>query len=122
MSKLRNPKKNMSTGLPINEPDYILDSAVKFDNGKPRYDLIPFDAMDGVAKVFEFGARKYADRNWEKGMDHGRLAAAAIRHISDYMQGKDFDESTLHHLDHATTNLLMLRALIVRNKGKDTRK
>src|SRR3990167_2452104 len=71
----------------------------KDDDNKPRFDLLPFDALRAVATVLTFGAAKYEDRNWEKGMKWGRLAAATLRHIGSWMCGYDYDEeSKLHHL------------------------
>lgn len=41
---------------------------MKYDDGKPRFDLIPFDLMNDEQKVWEYGANKYAPNNWRKGM------------------------------------------------------
>lgn len=94
----------------------------KFDAGKARTDLLPPDALFGVADVYAYGAAKYADRNWEKGMKWGRVAGAALRHLFSWMKGDDFDsESGLHHLAHFSCCALMLYALVLRNKGTDDR-
>jgi hypothetical protein len=96
--------------------------AVKADENKPRYDLIPPDALNEVAKVLEYGSRKYGDRNWEKGLDHGRLFAAAQRHLWVYERGMDKDkESNLRHLSHAATCVMMLLASTMRGIGTDDR-
>ena len=55
--------------------------------GKGRFDLIPFQALMRLAKHYENGARKYSDRNWEKGMDISRYVDAAIRHLIKYSNG-----------------------------------
>ena len=97
--------------------------AVKHDQGKPRWDLVPFDAMDEVAQVFAYGARKYAERNWERGMVWGRLLAAALRHLAAWARGEDFDpESGYRHLAHAGCCVLMLLGLTLRGKGTDDRR
>lgn len=99
------------------------EPGMKFDIDKPRMDLLPMDALEGAAQVLSYGAKKYADRNWEKGMTWGRLCGALLRHLGAWMQGKDFDEeSKLHHLDHALCCALMLRALVIRNIGTDSRR
>ncbi len=96
--------------------------AVKFDDGKPRWDLLPFDALDEVAYVLAYGANKYAPRNWEKGMSWGRLLAALLRHLSQWALGREFDaESGMHHLAHASCCVLMLYALVLRKTGTDDR-
>ena len=96
--------------------------AKKNDTGKPRWDLLPFDALNSVAQVLEFGANKYAARNWEKGLDWGRLLAAALRHLSAWARGHNTDEeSGLPHLAHAACCVLMLLASVQRGVGTDSR-
>lgn len=56
-------------------------------NGRPRYDLIPVEALLGWAKWMARGAEKYSDRNWEKGMPISRYEASAHRHLAGYMLG-----------------------------------
>ena len=99
-----------------------LTEGVKLDAGKPRWDLLPFDALDEVAIVLDYGAQKYAARNWEKGMAWGRLLAAALRHLAKWAIGHDLDaESGLPHLSHAACCVLMLLALHKRGVGTDDR-
>ena len=82
---------------------------VKYDGSKLRYDLIPTKPIQDLAEVFTFGAQKYADRNWEKGLEWGRLYAAAHRHLAAFWSGQDLDEeSALPHLAHAVWNLVAL--------------
>ena len=72
---------------------------IKHDSGKPRFDLIPADALEEVAKVYTVGATKYGDRNWEKGLSYGRLFGAIMRHSWRWWRGeKDDKETKLHHL------------------------
>ena len=49
--------------------DDLAKAGVKFDEGKARYDLIPPEGPYAVATILEYGAKKYAARNWEQGMD-----------------------------------------------------
>lgn len=99
-----------------------LANGVKYDEGKNRYDLIPPDALDELAKVFTYGTIKYEDRNWEKGMGWGRLFGAAMRHLWAFWRGEDKDpESGLHHLAHATWNCLCLLSMFMRKAGADDR-
>lgn len=48
--------------------------------GKGRYDLIPGDALRRLAQLYERGAKKYNDRNWEKGIPAGRCMDSMLRH------------------------------------------
>jgi hypothetical protein len=75
---------------------------VKYDGGKLRYDLIPADSLEELAKVYTMGAKKYEDHNWRKGMLWSRVFAALMRHSWSWFQGYDKDyESGLHPLAHA---------------------
>lgn len=96
--------------------------AVKDDTMKPRMELLPPDALIEIAKVFTMGAEKYADRNWERGMDWGRIYAATMRHLSAFWAGEDIDsEWGYSHLAHAGCSILMLLATYMRNIGTDSR-
>lgn len=82
----------------------------KADQGKPRWDLMPWDSLREVTKVITYGANKYADDNW-KAVSPSRIryTRAAIGHIVDWFTGEENDtESGLHHLAHATCCLLFL--------------
>lgn len=78
------------------------NSGVKFDEGKLRYDLVPIEALREITRVLTFGANKYTDRNWEKGINYGRCYAAAMRHLTAWWDGEDKDPETgISHLAHA---------------------
>lgn len=94
--------------------------AVKLDNGKTNWSLVPFDSVEEVAKVLEFGATKYAANNWKVGSGLGtiRVLNSALRHIFAFLRGEQIDpESGLSHLSHAACNLLFA-IHYVSNKGK----
>lgn len=84
-------------------------SGVKYDQNKLRFDLVPPFAFENFVKVLGMGARKYSDRNWEKGMDWSRLIASLKRHIHAFETGEDYDpESGLLHMAHVATNAMFL--------------
>ena len=96
-------------------------SGKKFDKGKLRWDLIPFDILDELVSVLTYGAFKYNDNNWQ-GVESNRYQAALMRHISKYMQGEKNDtESKIHHLAHAMCNCMFL-LWKERHDGKDKTK
>jgi hypothetical protein len=70
--------------------------------GKGRMDLVPVRAIFEVAKVMEEGARKYAARNWEKGIPLHRFMDSGLRHAMKHLRG-DKDEP---HLAMACWNFL----------------
>ena len=95
---------------------------VKHDHDKPRYDLIPPEALEGLAQVLTFGAEKYSDRNWEKGMRWGRVFAAVMRHLWAWWMGESLDSETgLSHLHHAACCIAFLQTYEVRKMGADDR-
>lgn len=89
-------------GIPLfsyNENIENSDTAVKFDQNKPRTDLIPPEAILGLADLYAMGARKYADRNWEKGMSYTRLLGALVRHAMAYLSGENYaTDDKQHHM------------------------
>ena len=97
-------------------------NGVKDDAGKLPWALLPFDALRGIVQVLDFGQRKYAPRNWEKGMDWSRCFDACLRHLTSWWQGEAQDPETgLSHLTHAGCCLLFLIAYEIRGVGKDDR-
>lgn len=55
--------------------------------GKGRFDLIPSAPHKRLAQHYENGAKKYADRNWEKGLVLSRFMDSAERHLNDFKSG-----------------------------------
>ena len=98
----------------------VTTEGIKFDSGKRRHDLIPHEAINALADVLTYGADKYGPNNWQKGMEWGRLYAATQRHLLAFKAGEDFDdESGIHHLHHALTNIAFLIAYSARRIGTD---
>lgn len=76
-------------------------SGVKHDQEKAPMQLLDPLALEGLARVLEFGAKKYAAHNWRGGLSYSRLLGAAIRHTFAILKGEDTDpESGLPHVDH----------------------
>lgn len=71
-------------------------------SGKGRYDLLPTRAMRRLAKHFENGAKKYGDRNWEKGQPVSRYLDSALRHTFNYLEGRRDED----HLAAAAWNVM----------------
>lgn len=88
-----------------------MDSGLRFNKGKLRYDLIHPVAQQGLVEVLSFGATKYEDRNWEKGLSWSSTIASMKRHLAAIERGEDFDpESLLKHIDHLQCNAHFLSA------------
>lgn len=94
----------------------------KLDSGKVDLSFLPYESLTGPARVFEYGARKYARDNWRGGMPYLRLWAALMRHLWAFLQGEELDEeSGLPHIDHALCTLMMLKWMTVNRKDLDNR-
>lgn len=84
-------------------------SGTKHDSAKPDLSLLPFPALEEVARVMMFGAGKYGRSNWKGGLAEERLIAAALRHIGRDLEGEKLDgESGEQHVAHAACNLLFI--------------
>lgn len=95
---------------------------VKFDGEKVRMDLLPPELLFGVADILTFGAKKYSARNWEKGMDWGRVYGALQRHLNAWWGGEKLDPETgKSHLWHAGCCIAFLITYEARGVGKDDR-
>lgn len=111
-------------GKPIGGEVRVTDPNTGGEKGsKPeRYDLVPWEAMDEVARVYEFGSRKYDDHNWRKGYKWSLSIAAAFRHLAKFVTGETYDtESGLHHCAHAAFHMLALVTFTQKGLGTDDR-
>ena len=96
----------------IAPPNIIKDSGTRREfesgavrdvqEGKGRLDLLPACAILRVARHFEAGAKKYDDRNWEKGIPVHSFIDSALRHLMKYLDGQDDED----HLCAAAWNCL----------------
>lgn len=82
---------------------------LKFDHDKPRTDLLDPYAMEQVALVLAFGAKKYAAHNWRKGIVFSRLIGAILRHAFAILRGEWLDpETQLPHAAHIMCTAMFL--------------
>lgn len=119
---------------PISESDMKPNTIVKSDNGglrydegKPRYDLIPPEAIEAIAVHYMQGAKKYADRNWERGMDWGKCFRALMSHAIKWQKGETYDNDPsmpgyeAHHMIAVAWNAIALYIYQTRGIGRDDR-
>ena len=91
--------------------DDTCSTGVKFDDGKLPIALIPPELIIGVGNILNFGAKKYSERNWEKGMKYSRVYSALQRHLIkwwDPYQSDTDEETGESHLAHAACCLAFL--------------
>jgi len=86
------------------------DQTAKQDAGKPRLTLVPRRIIWAIARIREYGNRKYKDPdNWRQ-VEPQRYRDAAYRHFMAYLDnphGVD-EESGLPHLWHLACNIAFL--------------
>lgn len=123
---------DMTKPVSVGSPVKVDGSGRKDDGGKLRMDLIPPEMICATAAVLGFGAEKYGDRNWERGMKWSRVFGALMRHMWAWWAGKgptstnfafgDIDgETGFSHLWHAACCIAFLVAYEERKSGEDDR-
>ena len=83
---------------------------IKADAGKPRLTLIPSQILYDIARVREYGVKKYGEKESWKEVEIERYRDATYRHFLAYLenpQGVD-EESGLPHLSHLACNIAFL--------------
>jgi hypothetical protein len=89
----------------------VIDTSkgAKFDGGKVGVWMLPTEPLEDIARVLDFGAKKYAAYNWTNGIKYSRIYGSLLRHLFAWWRGEDVDpESGLSHLSHAGCNILFL--------------
>ena len=82
----------------------------KFDNGKPRCDLVPAEIIEAIGKVRSYGVQKYGEEYSYRKVEPKRYRAALMRHICAWLKnpyGVD-EESGLPHIWHIACNVAFL--------------
>lgn len=98
--------------------------AIKNDEGKTEYHVIPSLALEEVCIAMKDGTAKYGAYNWAQGegIAWSRYFNACMRHLWKFWRGKESDEiSRRSHLAHAVACLLILLEMSLMKKGKDDR-
>lgn len=111
----------------------IIDPATGAAKGQKlaRFELIPEDVLWQVAEHYGRGARKYEDRNWEKGYAWSLSYGAMRRHLASFWNGADIDHDEqlyvegephkVRHIDAVIWHGMCLSAFDLRGIGTDDR-
>ena len=106
--------------MSANREELLKAGGHKDDTDKVRMELIPPELVVAVGDILTFGAKKYADRNWETGMNWSRVFGALMRHLWAWWAGEDKDRETgRSHLWHAGCCIAFLIAYEERGTGTD---
>lgn len=84
--------------------------------------ILAMPGLYDVAKVGDFGAKKYGQFNYKQGMKWMRLLGSCSRHLVSFIQGEDLDrESGISHIAHFVYDGLMLLDYMKRKRELDDR-
>jgi len=87
---------------------------------KSRMDLICPAMLEELGYNLLYGAVKYSENNWRRGIPFSGLIAAAHRHLNAFQQGVDRDpESGIHHLIGAIFSCMAVYSLQEVHQRKD---
>jgi len=98
-----------------------MHTALKYDGGKLRWDLLPLDIVEEIVRVYTAGSIKYGDNQWQD-LENGeaRYMAACFRHICADSKGDEVDEETgCLHLAQAAWNLIAVLWIRKHKKEND---
>lgn len=109
-------------GLPLETRVVNARTGGEKNSKAERWDLLPMDQLAKVARLYAFGANKYADHNWRKGYDWNLSIAALYRHMAAFVGGEDFDaESQCEHLTSVVFHALALLWFMDEHRELDDR-
>ena len=90
--------KDTGNRTPMGSTGFVRDNHA----GKGRMDLLPWNAIIEVSQHCEEGAKKYGERNIDKGAPLHSLLDSAARHLAKFISGQADED----HLVSACWNLL----------------
>lgn len=95
------------------------DGGIRKNEGKLRMDLVPPELERAFAEVAGAAAeaKKYPERNWERGLSYMSTVASLKRHLNKFLDANEDDidpEFELHHLKHMLWNAAVLVTFIER--------
>ena len=99
--------------------------AMRESLGVPYFSQVPLEAVGAGAAALEYGAIKYDNRNWEKGLPWQQMIDSLKRHIDDFERGHNYDDgkngSGMHQTCMIMASAMMLCASVIRDIGEDNR-
>lgn len=90
----------------------------KYDQEKPRLDLVPPGIIEAIGIIRTYGTEKYGDPDGWKKVEPNRYTAALMRHLCEFLRDPNSvdEESGLPHLWHMACNIAFLIELLGERK------
>lgn len=92
----------------------VFASGASSSEEKPRYDLIPVEAMEANAKRFAHGASRHGDRNYENGWNDPAFIRDRFNHMLEHAMKAAAGDTSEDHLGAVLCNasiLIRLKAI-----------
>lgn len=106
----------MGTLLVTSQNSRRMEKAKRYNEGKLRWALVDFKALEELVRVLEMGAEKYGDDNWKLGLPYTQVCESAMRHLLAFLSGENTDkESGRSHLAHVMANMMFLQSYVNSN-------
>lgn len=94
----------------------------RFNEGKLRWSLISWKALEPMVRVLMFGEEKYSSHNWKGGLKYTEVCESLQRHMNAFLEGEDNDpESKISHVGHMMCNVMFLSYMYLFRKDMDDR-
>lgn len=98
------------------------EQGIRENEGKLKWSLVDFKALEPMVKVLEYGMDKYSAHNWKKGLPVTEISESLIRHLISFLSGEDIDgESGLPHVGHIACNAMFLSHMALFRSDMDDR-
>jgi hypothetical protein len=86
----------------------VFTSGAQSSEEKPRYDLIPLEALIALAERFGFGATRHGARNYEKGYNDPQFVLDRYNHLLEHAHRAAAGDTSENHLAAVMCNAAML--------------
>jgi hypothetical protein len=97
-------------------------AGLRYNTGKLKWSLVSWKALAPMVRVLMFGAEKYDDHNWKKGLKYTEITESLQRHLNAFIEGEENDpESKLSHVGHILCNAMFLSYMSMYKKDMDDR-
>ena len=95
------------------------DQTIKADAGKLRISLVPTEIIRAIARVREYGVKKYGEKESWKKVELERYKDALLRHTLAFMDDENSvdEESGLRHIEHMACNTAFILELLKQGKN-----